>query len=347
MATRIEKSNDLMSTRLRYIENRTKELEKLLSDQAFERGASGPGRPANLTDQLPDAGFVPQQSATDDSQQEIPRYSVPRSDDEEAEAQRRDDRTQRLIRDGRPAGKTRLTRPRMITLGAVVLLVVIIIAKLLFFGSGASWPASVAAVKADIAKACQNPDVVSEPGQVNFACGKDTQQVLWVLSLLTSRDDPKFTSKVTGREGLEPITPSQGGTIAWSLNLHAPYDPMNPIDSVEVAARAINNIVGGATVVGSNGKTEVEPGLESSSSNCARYTGSPAVISRAGYPSMCALPVTSTSGQAALVTDIYQQWVVGASSVAAQDAGVLFENSNDPGNSQVQAILSNPPASGL
>jgi hypothetical protein len=27
----------------------------------------------------------------------------------------------------------------------------------------------------------------------------------------------------------------------WSLNLHHPYDPANPIDSLAGAARAINN----------------------------------------------------------------------------------------------------------
>jgi hypothetical protein len=49
--------------------------------------------------------------------------------------------------------------------------------------------------------------------------------------------------------------------------------------------------------------------------------------------------VTSSSGQAALVADVYQQWFVGASPAFAQDAGVLFENANDPGNAQVQGIL--------
>ena len=215
------------------------------------------------------------------------------------------------------------------------------------FKAGASWPASVTVVRAEIVRACQNPDVASEPGQVNFACGQTTQQVLWVFALLTSKDDPQFVSAKTGRRGLEPITPAQGGEVAWSLNLHQPYDPSKPIDSLEVAARAINNIVGGATVTGSNGKTVVEPGLESTPSNCARYTGSPAVVSRLGYPSLCALPVTTAAGQAALVSDIYLQWVVGSSQVAAQDAGVLFENASDPGNGQVQAILNDPPDSGL
>ena len=76
-------------------------------------------------------------------------------------------------------------------------------------------------------------------------------QVLWVFSLLTSGDNPGFVDQSTGRKGLEPIQPAQGGDIAWSLNLHHPYDPANPIDSLQVAARAINNIISGATLTSS------------------------------------------------------------------------------------------------
>jgi hypothetical protein len=314
MGTRIEKINDQMSTRLRYIENRTRELEKLLADNAFE----------------------PETEPDDDP-----------GEPDEPGAAASDARTERLIRYGRGVSKRRLFRPRNVVVAGGALAVVIIIAALTVLGGGASWPGSVATVRAEILTACANPDVVSEPGQVNFACAKSTQQVLWVFSLLTSKDDASFGDSATGREGLEPITAAQGGEVAWSLNLHQPYNPYNPVDSLEVAARAINNIVGGATVTSTGGKTEVEAGLESSPSNCARYTGSSSIVSRAGYPSLCALPVTSTAGQAALVSDIYSQWVVGASQVAAQDAGVLFENASNPGNSQVQAILSNPPASGL
>ena len=46
--------------------------------------------------------------------------------------------------------------------------------------------------------------------------------------------------------------------MAWSLNLHHPYNPFNPIDSLQVAARAINSIIGGATVTGAGGKS-VDP----------------------------------------------------------------------------------------
>jgi len=312
MGARIEKVNDQMSTRLRYIENRTKELEKLLADNAFDGGPE--------EDEDPSHGNGAAAS---------------------------DDRTERLIRYGRGVRKRRFFRPRNVAIAVAAGAVVIIIVALTVLPGGASWPASVAAVRTEILTACENPDVVSEPGQVNFACAKSTQQVLWVFSLLTSKDNAQFNDAATGREGLEPITAEQGGEVAWSLNLHQPYNPHNAVDSPEVAARAINNIVGGATVTSSGGKIEVEAGLESSPSNCARYTGSSEVVSHAGYPSLCALAVTTAAGQSALVSDIYSQWVVGASQVAAQDAGVLFENANDPGNSQVQAILSNPPTSGL
>lgn len=356
MGTRIEKNSDMMSTRLRYIENRTRELERLLADRVFEEPED---RPSDLTRLDVDDGRRAESAADDGypSQADYPDYTdepdgtsqfarVPGTEPHTRTA-RTDPRTEQLIQHGRVSRRSRLLGKRNIVIAVAVGCVLLVIAMLTIFGGGASWPASVATVRTQILRACQNPDVVSEPGQVNFACAKSTQQVLWVFSLLTSKDDPAFTSAKTGREGLEPITASQGGQIAWSLNLHQPYNPLNPVDSLEVAARAINNIVGGATVTGSNGKTVVEAGLESNPSNCARYTGSPAVVSRAGYPSLCALPVSSAAGQAALVSDIYQQWVVGASQVAAQAAGVLFENSNDPGNAQVQAILNNPPDSGL
>jgi hypothetical protein len=363
MGTNIENFNDRVSTRLRYIENRTRQLERLFPDHVFEEPAD---EAVPAADRDRDAGTVrvrgraESRSPGDDRSKADPYDSGPYdsgpygdepSQDEPCEdgllEDRRDRRTEELIRYGRGARRKRLIRPRTIMLAVAVGCVPLVVAMRTVFNGSPSWPASVAVVRAEIARACQNPDVASEPGQVNFACGKTTRQVLWVFALLTSKDDPRFASAKTGRRGLEPITPAQGGQVAWSLNLHQPYNPSNPTDSLEVAARAINNIVGGATVTGSNGKTVVEPGLESNPANCARYTGSPAIVSRAGYPSLCALPVTTAAGQAALVSDVYRQWVVGASQVAAEDAGVLFENASDPGNAQVQAILSEPPGSGL
>jgi hypothetical protein len=256
----------------------------------------------------------------------------------------RDGRTERLVTRGRWSAQSPwLSRKRLIAVGAAAGLLLILILVLVLTGSGASWPASVATVQNEIAKACQNGDVASEPGQVNFACGKTTRQVLWVFSLLTSNDNPHFNDLKTGRVGLEPITPSEGGEVAWSLNLHHPYSPDDPIDSLQVAARAINNIVGGATLTASGGSSVVQPGLESNSANCLRYTGSARLRVRKGFPSVCARPVTVPAGQAALVADVYQKWMVGASAQAAQEASVLFENANNPGHPQVQAILSTLP----
>jgi hypothetical protein len=185
--------------------------------------------------------------------------------------------------------------------------------------------------------------VRSEPGQVNFACAKSTRQILWVFALLTSNNNPGYAQAGSGRIGLEPIPPAQGSVVAWSLNLHHPYNPANPIDSLEVAARAINNMIGGATSTGPYGNVVVQPGLESSPSNCLRYTGSSKVTAHKGFPGLCARPVTTPAGQAALVADVYQQWAYGATPKAAQNAAVLFENARNPGNPQVQAILKQLP----
>lgn len=260
-------------------------------------------------------------------------------------------RTEALINHGRPrARRPRARRAlahwRLIAVGAVALLAGVIAALVASGGGSASWPASVVTVQADIKQACANPDVAAEPSGLNFACAKDTQQVLWVFSLLTSGDNPGFVDQSTGRKGLEPILPSQGGDIAWSLNLHHPYNPANPIDSLSVAARAINNIISGATLTSATGGALVEPGLESKSANCQRYTGSSQLVTRSGYPASCASPVSSPSGEAALVSDVFQQWMSGTPAQIASEAGVLFENADNPGSAQVQAILASLPASG-
>jgi hypothetical protein len=167
-----------------------------------------------------------------------------------------------------------------------------------------------------------------------------------VFALLTSGDNPDFVDQSTGRRGLEPVQPAQGGDIAWSLNLHHPYDPASPIDSLAVAARAINNIISGAALTSSTGSALIEPGLESKAANCQRYTGSAKLATRAGYPAACASPVTGASGQAALVSDVFQQWMDGTPSRIASEAGVLFGNADNPGSAQVRAILASLPASG-
>jgi hypothetical protein len=257
-------------------------------------------------------------------------------------------RTEALINRGRQRARQPRTRWlrahwRAAGIGTAVLCLVILVLALVLPGGGASWPASVAQVQAEVTQACQNPNVAAEPSQVNFACAKPTQSILWVFALLTSGDNASFTDQTTGRKGLEPIQPAQGGDIAYSLNLHHAYDPDNPIDSLQVAARAINNIIGGATITSATGTPVVEAGLESKAANCQRYTGSARVVSRQGFPASCAQPVISGAGQAALVSDVFQQWMGGTSSQIAMQAGVLFENADNPGNLRVQGILASLP----
>jgi hypothetical protein len=260
-------------------------------------------------------------------------------------------RTEALISHGRQRARRSRTRRifahwRMLLVGVAALLGGVIAALVALGGSNAAWPASVTTVRAEIKQACANPDVAAEPSGLNFACAKDTQQVLWVFSLLTSGNNPGYVDQVTGRKGLEPIQPSQGGDIAWSLNLHHPYNAASPLDSLEVAARAINNIIGGATLTSSSGGALIEGGLESTAANCERYTGSARLVTRPGYPARCAAPVTPGSGEAALVSDAFQQWMGGTPSQIAAEAGILFQNADNPGNPKVQAILSSLPASG-
>jgi hypothetical protein len=262
-----------------------------------------------------------------------------------------DGRTEALINRGRPAYRQRRRRRllahwRLIAAGAVALLAGVVAFLVATRGSGAAWPASVATVRAEITQACANPDVAAEPSGLNFACAKDTDQVLWVFALLTSGDNPNFVDQSTGRKGLEPVQPGQGGDIAWALNLHHPYDPASPIDSLAVAARAINNIISGATLTSSSGSALVEPGLESKPPNCQRYTGSAKLATRQGYPAACASPVTSASGQAALVSDVFQKWMSGTPSRIAGEAALLFENAGNPGSPRVRAVLASLPAAG-
>ena len=265
-----------------------------------------------------------------------------------------DGRTEALINRGRaPAGRSR-SRSRWVRahLRAIAIAVAVagagVVALMVALpGGGASWPASVAQVQTEITQACQNPNVAAEPSQLNFACAKSTQQILWVFALLTSGNNPGFVDQATGRKGLEPIQPAQGGDIAFSLNLHHPYNAANPIDSLQVAARAINDIISGATLTNASGAPLVEAGLESKAANCQRYTGSALLVARSGFPPRCAQPVSIPAGQAALVSDVFQQWMGGTPSQMAAQAGVLFANADNPGNPQVQAILASLPSFGL
>lgn len=367
--------------RLAMLENRAAELERLLQQvntaggtHSYHAGEHGPMEfpafePPPATERYADSGrgrhdvdgygHAPvddyEQGAEDDeADAETGGYAgAPLRGFQRGRAMRpgrAGERTEVLINRGRRhvrRGPRRwLERWRGIVLVAVAAVAGVTLLSVVVSGASPGWPASVATVQKQIAIACQNPNIVSEPSQVNFACAKDTRQVLWVFSLLTSGNNPNFSDASNGRKGLEPIQPAQGGNIAWSLNLHHPYNPASPIDSLQVAARAINNIIGGATVTGSNGKPVVQQGLESSPANCAKYTGSSALVTRQGFPSLCALPVSSPDGQAALVSDVFRQWMVGAPAQFATEAGVLFTHADNPGDPRVQSILSTLRTSG-
>ncbi|HEY7265716.1 MAG TPA: hypothetical protein VH589_30050 [Trebonia sp.] len=361
------------------LENRAAELERLLKRAA----ADGDSPEYDAHEQMEFPAFAPPSASelyadSGRSRHDIDHYQDAATDEYLREAQdgpeaeaggyagayargnragravgggRAGDRTEVLINRGRRhvrRGPSRwLAHWRAIVVVTVAVLAAVMVLSMVLTGGSPGWPASVATVQKQITIACQNPNVVSEPSQVNFACAKDTRQVLWVFSLLTSGDNPHFTDASNGRTGLEPIQPSQGGNIAWSLNLHHPYNPSSPIDSLQVAARAINNIIGGATVTGSNGKPVVQQGLESSPANCAKYTGSAALVARQGFPSVCALPLSSPDGQAALVSDVFRQWMVGAPAQFATEAAVLFANADNPGDPRVQSILTTLRTSGL
>ncbi len=359
MRTHFDHNPRLKSQRLADLKHETAELERKLSDarESLERELArhshdAEAAPAEIREPYRYPPVVGgRELAADDmpASQETPDAAYGHDTvNSGGPAHSPEERTEVLVKHGRrSAYYPSLSRRFKVAIAAAVIAVLVIIVVTVLVSGGASWPPSVATVQREAAKACQNPDVKSEPGQINFACAKATRQVLWVFALMTSAGDPHFADLKTGRQGLEPITPAQGGEVAWSLNLHHPYDPFNPIDSLEVSARAINNIVGGATITGADGSVVVQAGLESDPASCARYTGSAAITSRKGFPDLCARPVTSPTGQAALVADVYKRWVVGAAPWAAQDAAVLFENAKNPGDPRVQVILDHLSASKL
>jgi hypothetical protein len=338
------------SQRLADLEQEAADLERRLADARLERqllAQASPGQQwlaGNVADRrhrvFEDAGRERDGGRT--AVLHAAPYAAPRNGRPHANGRMHTavDRTEELLSQGRRSARYfRFTRTRMAVAGTAIAAILAMVGVTVLVNGGSSWPAGVAAVERQAGTACQNPDVKSEPGQVNFACATSTRQILWVFALLTSGNNAAYMDAKTGRLGLEPITPAQGNVVAWSLNLHHPYDPANPIDSLQVAARALNNNIGGATSVEANGKSVVQPGLLSDPANCARYTGSRALTTRSGFPSLCARPVSSPAGQAALVADVYRKWVVSASPQAAQDAAVLFENAQNPDDPEVQAIL--------
>jgi hypothetical protein len=355
--THFEHNIRAKSRRLADLKNKTTQLERKLSDarMSLERELAqfAPGAETAPESDQEARWHIPEDTSPERDSEGTPAfYAAPQiphdydSPNSGGRLRSPEERTEVLVSHGRRSayspGRGRWRKAAIAAAAVAVFLAILVIMQV---SGGPSWPSSVSRVQSQVARACQNPDVKSEPGQVNFACAKSTRQVLWVFALLMSRNNANFTDPKTGRQGLEPITPAQGGEVAWSLNLHHPYDPSNPIDSLEVAARAINNIIGGATVTGTDGGLVVQPGLESKPGNCVRYTGSAALTSRVGFPALCAKPLSSPRGQSALVADVYKKWVLGATSKAAQDAAVLFQNADNPGDPRVQAILKHLPPS--
>ena len=202
-----------------------------------------PRRPAYAAPRL-DFDFAPGQAEPGETDRfDVGWYAadLARAEPDAAGADPDADRTTILINKGRSsAHRRKLAVSRKLVIAAiagVTLLVLLIL--LLTSGPGASWPTSVARVQGWMEQACRNPNVMSEPGQVNFACAKGTRQILWVFALITSENNPSFADTKTGRQGLEPITPGQGGQVAAALNLHHPYDPSNPLDSIQVDRKSV------------------------------------------------------------------------------------------------------------
>ena len=247
-----------------------------------------------------------------------------------------DARTETLVTQGRlGAYKRGLSNRSKLAIGIALLAAVITILVIVLSGGGASWPASVATVQSEITRACQNPDVMSEPGQVELCLRAGHPPDPVGVRPDDERRQPGLQRPGrTAGWGWSPSRPTRAGRSRWSLNLHHPYNPFNPIDSLEVAARAINSIIGGATVTGSR-RQPGGPG------RAGEQRGELPAVHRFGradlarrLPERCAPSRSSAlAGEAALVADVYQKWIVGATPSTAQDAAVLFENSNNPGQS--------------
>ena len=362
MTDKFERVDHTEADRIAVLESRAADLERRLLAATQANVLAG-----WVSAAAPGEHAVPGVAAHTGGTGAFPDYTPPGADESGAESADDDSgggtagtgrpgRTEELLSHGRRGGGRSpgqgilgrgLLRHWRVAAIVVVAVVAGVAAVLVTAGGGPtpSWPASVAVMQGEITQACGNPDTAAEPSGLDFACAKDSQQVLWVFALLTSGGNPGYVDTSTGRRGLEPITTAQGGEVFWSLNAHHPYNPMSPTDSLTVAARAIDNIVAGATVTSASGAQQVEPGLESTAANCQRYTGSPSLVSRAGYPARCAAPLTD-SGTAALVSDVFAQWTGGTPSRLAAEAGTLYANADNPGNPQVQAILATLPASG-
>ena len=233
MSTRFDDDTQLRGQRLADLQERTAELERELSDtrMSLQRELAGPAGRAN--------GSGPVHSP--------------------------DERTQILLNNGRQnAYKPGLPRRWKIAIGTAFGVAAVIVTAMVLFGGGASWPTSVTTVQNQVAQACQNPDVKSEPGQVNFACAKATRQMLWVFALLTSNDNPDFAERDDGpgRPGADHSQPGRRDCLVAE-----PAPPLRPVQPGRQPARSrpVRSTTSSAErrLTRANGNPVVEPGLES------------------------------------------------------------------------------------
>ena len=186
------------SERLAMLENRAAELERLLGRVTPElagadestgqyptimagggqqqgmpwyvtggpRGAAATGSAATG---YPATGYVPPEYEAHDY--EAADYPAPDDGgDSAAGPQEPDERTEVLLNRGRRAaprhgrGRRLLGHWRMIAIALAAVTVGCFLLTLILPGGSPGWPASVARVKSQIIVACQNPNVVSEPG---------------------------------------------------------------------------------------------------------------------------------------------------------------------------------------
>jgi hypothetical protein len=128
MSTRFDDDTYLRGQRLADLQEKTAELERELSDArtSLQRELAGTAGRAN--------GAGPGHSP--------------------------DERTQILVNNGRQnAYKPGLSRRWKKAIATALALAAVIVAALVLFGGGASWPPSVATVQNQVSQACQNPDV--------------------------------------------------------------------------------------------------------------------------------------------------------------------------------------------
>jgi len=155
--TLTEYSSRLQSRRLADLKNKTASLErKVTQSGAPGSRAAAPfvgGWDAAVAGPAPDTRSRPVADAPPESAQA---------------------RTEVLVNRGRRSayapGLSRRSKLALASALATAVLTGLLV--VLLTSGGASWPASVTQVQAETTRACQNPDVVSDPGQVNFACAK-------------------------------------------------------------------------------------------------------------------------------------------------------------------------------